>query len=370
MKPKTMILMVVAVTCGLGASYMTSQLLADRQQEQPEQQAVPKVTVLVAKRPLSPGTLFKTPEEDFQPKQFDKGQEPANALTDVGQLKGERLKRSLRVGDYVSKDDLVDKNGSSLADDLPKGMRAIGLPVNQLVSASGFASLPGSHVDILWTARGNSGDSNFTKVLLENVKILAADTTDRVDDKKWVVASVVTVALSVEDALLASIAMDTGKVSFLLRNSIDDQPVDVEKVTLNDVVKPRKKLESEEGEGADGAGRTGKGGGKGSIEGIPDLPSDGPKRADASPVPPIEVPLTHKLTIHNGPTPTTAKFELDKKTKAVVSTDITAPEPAHRPTVQQPPAGSTPPTPPAPAPAPSAAPPNGRGAQPGSGTGQ
>ena len=30
MKPKTMILMVVAVVCGLGASYMTSKLLADR----------------------------------------------------------------------------------------------------------------------------------------------------------------------------------------------------------------------------------------------------------------------------------------------------------------------------------------------------
>ena len=28
MKPKTLILMVVAVTCGLGASYMTSRLLA------------------------------------------------------------------------------------------------------------------------------------------------------------------------------------------------------------------------------------------------------------------------------------------------------------------------------------------------------
>ena len=30
MKPKTMILMVVAVVCGLAASYMTSRLLADK----------------------------------------------------------------------------------------------------------------------------------------------------------------------------------------------------------------------------------------------------------------------------------------------------------------------------------------------------
>ncbi len=35
MKPKTMILMVVAVVCGLGASYMTSRLLADRSRAGP-----------------------------------------------------------------------------------------------------------------------------------------------------------------------------------------------------------------------------------------------------------------------------------------------------------------------------------------------
>jgi pilus assembly protein CpaB len=345
MKPKTLILMVIAVTCGLGASYMTSQLLAERSQPEAPPE-MPKVTVLVAKRPLSPGTLLKNPEEDFTTKQFEKGQEPANALADVNQVRGERLKRSLRVGDYVSKDDLVDKNGSSIADDLPQGMRAIGLPVNQLVSASGFANLPGSHVDILWTGRGNTPDSNFTKVLLEDVKILAADTTDRVDDKKWVVASVVTVALSVEDSLLASIAMDTGKMSFLLRNSIDQRPVEVEKKTLVDVVRPRKKAETEEGEIAEAPG--GKGG-RGSLEGIPDVPGS-ERKADGPAPPAVELPLIHKLVIHNGGVPTTAKYEVDRKTKEVVSTDISAPEPAQRPAVQQqPPAGQQQPQPAAPA---------------------
>ena len=46
MKPKTLILMVVAITCGLGASYMTSRLLADRQPDDGE-----KISVLaVAKK--------------------------------------------------------------------------------------------------------------------------------------------------------------------------------------------------------------------------------------------------------------------------------------------------------------------------------
>src|SRR5436305_1695536 len=40
MKPKTLILMVVAVTCGLGASYMTSRLLAERQTDDTDKVAI------------------------------------------------------------------------------------------------------------------------------------------------------------------------------------------------------------------------------------------------------------------------------------------------------------------------------------------
>ena len=46
MKPKTMILMVVAVCCGLGASYITSKLLAERNNKGDSEPTVP---VLVAK---------------------------------------------------------------------------------------------------------------------------------------------------------------------------------------------------------------------------------------------------------------------------------------------------------------------------------
>jgi Flp pilus assembly protein CpaB len=355
MKPKTMILMVVAVTCGLGASYMTSQLLAER--AQPDVQAPSteeKVSVLVARKPLSVGTIFKNPDDDFQIKLFVRGQEPANALTDTVQLKGERLKRSLRVGDYVSKDDLVDKAHPGLAEELPDGMRAIGLPVNQLVAAGGFASLPGSYVDILWTARGSSARDTFTNVLLEKVKILAADTNDtRPEDKKWVLASVITVALSSEDALLASIAMETGSLRFLLRNHSDSKLLEVSKKTLEDVLKVNQsKKKSDEDDGPDGAGKTRSGV---PTELVPDVEG---KKGDPSAPLTVEPPLWHKLTIHNGSAPTTAKFELDRKTKEVVSTDVTAPEPPPRPTVQQqPPAGSNPPAPPAP-PAPGG---NGKG---------
>src|ERR1700716_236217 len=100
MKPKTLILMVVAVTCGLGASYMTSRLLAERQPDESE-----KIPVLVAKKNLDMGLAIKKPEDLFEEKKFTKGDEPKNAIAKMEDLQTRVLKRSLRVGDFVTGDD-------------------------------------------------------------------------------------------------------------------------------------------------------------------------------------------------------------------------------------------------------------------------
>ena len=77
MKPKTMILMVLAITCGLGASYMTSRLLAER--TTPEEE---KVEILVATKNLSVGQRLTKPEELFEKKQVTKDLEPPDAIKD------------------------------------------------------------------------------------------------------------------------------------------------------------------------------------------------------------------------------------------------------------------------------------------------
>src|SRR5438105_10883667 len=75
MKPKTLILMAVAIVCGLGASYMTSRLLAERQTSDPD-----KVKVLVARKNLNMGEPIKTVDDLFEEKEFLRGQEPRNAI--------------------------------------------------------------------------------------------------------------------------------------------------------------------------------------------------------------------------------------------------------------------------------------------------
>jgi pilus assembly protein CpaB len=241
MKPKTMILMVVAIVCGLGASYMTSQLLAQREETPVEAPVVEKVTVLVAKKNVELHTpLRKKPEDFFEKKQFVVDDVPKDALTpdDLPKLKDKFLKRGLRKGDHILADDLMDGKFGLMS--LPNGMRAVGIRVNVEQIAGGFASLPGSHVDIVWTKRAGSENDTFSKVLLEDVVILAADTNTH-NDGSAIVASVVTVALHPDDAMKLTLAMETGALRLVVRNLEDRSTTDRDRVTVGELTRDHSK---------------------------------------------------------------------------------------------------------------------------------
>src|SRR5262249_3374632 len=110
MKPKTMILMVVAVGCGLGASYMTSKLLAERNNKNDNEATVP---VLVAKARI-PGALPIKDEKLFEVKQFPQSVAPKRALASFAEVKDQRLKISMDEGKPITQDDLVNKESATL----------------------------------------------------------------------------------------------------------------------------------------------------------------------------------------------------------------------------------------------------------------
>jgi pilus assembly protein CpaB len=219
MKPKTMVLMVVAVVCGLGASYLTSRVLAEREDQQvaPQVVEIPKVRVLVAKKFLSQGDLLKNPKDLFVVKEFAKESVPAEAFQekDIKDLQGKTLRRQVNKDVWVTPDLLSD---GPLSLEVPPGYFAVGLRVTLDSSAAGFASLPGSRVDIIWNRKGSNDDTTFSKLILQDVLVLAADTTaDNVQGMKAMPASVVTLALNGEDARRVSLASENGSMRLILR---------------------------------------------------------------------------------------------------------------------------------------------------------
>jgi len=222
MKPKTMILMGLAIVCGLGASYMTSRLLAERNVEEQE-----KVKILVAKRVLSVGERLSKPDEIFEIKEVTRDNEPPDAIKDLDVLKGKMMKQSRNKGDHVTMANLYEGGGL----DIPEGHQAVGLPVNLATTAHGLASLPGSRVDLNLTVRGNNPLETSTITVLENVLVLAADARTNREGEIIAPASVVTFALKEKDRLTMINAKEMGILSLSLRKLHDDSVAKVTRIT-------------------------------------------------------------------------------------------------------------------------------------------
>ena len=354
MKPKTMILMVVAIVCGLGASYMTSRLLAERGEVAPVEQ--PKVTVLVARKTLDMGTFVKVPQDMFVEKLFTKGDEPKNAVVSADLLKLRYLRRSLRANDHVTPEDLAE-NGNTINWQLPEGFRAIGMRVDIQSIAGGWASLPGSRVDIVSVVRRGNDDDSFAGVLLENVLVLSADGANRTrDDSQAMVCSVVTLALKAGDGLRLTMASQIGTLTLMLRKQGDKSFTDEERVTFNQLIhRQRGGNKTEDGDKDDWEKSEDAKPVNPKME-IPPIKADEQPKDLVKAEPPVR---THVMTILEGEHQRKVVFRLGDNDE-VLSADVpeapakvTPPAPpATQPTPPAPTAQPTPPPPPAPPAAP------------------
>lgn len=306
MKPKTLVLMFVAVACGLAASYMTSRLLAERSNK--EQAAEEKVKVLVAKKNLALGYHIKNPEDVFEERQFTKGEEPKKAVKSFDQLKDRRLNKSVAAEQWLSADDLMDKNQDPLASQMPKGMRAFGLKVNAESTSGGFV-LPNSRVDVVWVAR--RGDQESTaKIILQNVLVMAVDLMPvRPDDKQAHIANTVTLALTPEQSERLSLATEMGTVKLVLRPFGDEEIVRSAGATNKTIARGGEHSDAT-GPGAEDPEEPRKGFGQPKVEvpATPPKPAEAPKPEEPKVEPP---PKTHTLTVFNGENVTKAVFVLD-----------------------------------------------------------
>jgi Flp pilus assembly protein CpaB len=203
MLPKTMILLALAVTCGLGVVFISSRPLAHY--GPPEEQE--RVVVLVARKKLDTGCTIKDPKDFFAEKAVIKGEEPKNAVTKLDDLKDRVVKHSLREGDIVCGSDLLrDHDSGSIASlMIPKGHRAVRIRAQWTGSI-----LPGSRVDLIATLR-HGPDKSVSHAVLQNVLVLAMD--QQTGDRNCIPG--VTVALTPEDVPRATLALEFGPLNLV-----------------------------------------------------------------------------------------------------------------------------------------------------------
>jgi pilus assembly protein CpaB len=226
MKPKTLILMLVAVACGLVAAFLASQY-------SPSASTANKVPVLVAKIDLAPGQVLNDPNNQLVAKGFDPDIVPPGAVQNIEDLRGKVIARGIDKNTPVTTKDLSMAE-SLFPKTLPAGYRAVTVRVTVESAIAGFV-LPGSYVDLLCTLPDpTDARKSLTKTFMQNVMVLAVNTMKDLPKEGGGVipnATTVTFAIKPEDVERLESAKNRGQIAMSLRRPGEKEVVETKGVT-------------------------------------------------------------------------------------------------------------------------------------------
>jgi pilus assembly protein CpaB len=129
--------------------------------------------------------------------------------------------------------------GAGLPPVIPEGMRAISVRVNDVVGVAGFV-VPGTRVDLLVTVRdSNAAGEPMTRTVVSRVEVLTACTKydqEQSKDGVPIPTTVVTLAVTPEDAERIALASNEGQIALVLRNPLDIQDTETEGIRLKNLM--------------------------------------------------------------------------------------------------------------------------------------
>jgi pilus assembly protein CpaB len=241
MKPRTIILLFVAVVCGLAASYMTTKLLARREPAQPTKE----IWVVRSQDGIKANTKIDKPEDLFERKRFLEAEMPKAGIEPkedpdkskgkddpYWQLRNKYVNKYLAQGQFITEKDFLSREALLIP---PPGHTCFAIKASAESTAGGFV-LPNSRVDVIMAEDLDNGRKK-TRTVMENVLVMAVDLVKNApagDKNAQNVASPNTVTLAVkpEDANRLTLWQDRqGKMLRLALRSPDDKALTESKGT-------------------------------------------------------------------------------------------------------------------------------------------
>ena len=221
---RTLVMLLVAALAGLAAVVMASRWMVQQSAGSTTKVAVATADINLGQR-LAPEfvKLVDWPRESL----------PPGAMSDVATVDGRVTKASVMRGEPILESKLTPagtKGGLSAV--IAEGKRAITVRVNDVVGVAGFA-LPGSFVDIIVNTQKDAGKSDagqseqsISKIVLEKILVLAVAQEVNRDETKPKVVNAVTLEVSPVEAEKLDLARSVGSLSLVLRNQVEQRPVD------------------------------------------------------------------------------------------------------------------------------------------------
>jgi pilus assembly protein CpaB len=207
-------MVIFAIACGLVAAGTVYIYLGRAMAPKPV--STETVRVVAAKAAISPRT--KITQDLVYVREISEEAAHPKAVRDIDTVIGMIAKYEILEGEQIVMDRLYREDERiGLVSSVPGHMRAVTVPVDEVVGVAGFVK-PGDKVDIIVTASGvgQTGDVAFT--VLEDIEVLAVaqETEDKTQGKAKVSTSV-TLAVKPSDAEKLALAEKIGKLRLALR---------------------------------------------------------------------------------------------------------------------------------------------------------
>jgi pilus assembly protein CpaB len=226
MRPKSLILLALALGCGLVASIGISQVLDGSNRPA----AVETAPIYVALQNVNVGDPLT--EKMVALEEWPKDKVPIGAITKWEDVEDRRPRTNIYQGEPLLENKLLAKGErSDPIQGVPAGMRLKTISVDARKSAAGLLS-PGDRVDVQIYVRANPEHgiaSPFTKIFLQNIRVYAVDQTiDKAVDgeEERNVAKTVSLIVTPAQANRINLAENMGEISLIPRNPDDDAVVE------------------------------------------------------------------------------------------------------------------------------------------------
>lgn len=224
-RTRIILVVVVAAVLALLASAATYKFLSEKSR-MAETSRLQTVGIVVALVDIPLGSTINPNQVGISawPKETYPKDSFANAKATVGRM----ALRDFVRGEPIVESKLVPAEGAGagiLSLKVPNKMRAFSVKVNEVVGVGGFI-IPGSRVDVVVTTTGGQRQpEQISKIVLENILVLAAGQVIEQKENKPVTVNTVTLAVTPEDSEKLALASNDGKIQLVLRNFADNDNV-------------------------------------------------------------------------------------------------------------------------------------------------
>ena len=230
-KHKPFVLLGVAVIIALATSILIYTSL--QKKTQTVVAPLPTQPVAVAAGDMPWGTAIT--KDKIKTVSYLKENLPQGTFSDCGSLVGRVLVFPVKANEPIFESRLAPSNISTggVAAVISPKKRAVAVRVDPVIGVAGFINA-GNRVDVLVTINPDRGGSSkpVTKIVLENILVLAAGPEVEKKGKEPTNVNVITLEATPEEAQKLALAATEGKLQLALRNFSDTEDVRTKGTTI------------------------------------------------------------------------------------------------------------------------------------------